>query len=721
MYSCIQRIFSFLFNANYQRSRLLILILMFLPIIKSLYSIPNRISSFHSKLKLSRFMTMSSSFQAIHVKGKLIEHSYEKFYLQTLNNAKNSIIEEGISRFDVCRNLENPSEFLLIEVYNSDQGPIEHKQTLHYNNWRDIVAPFMEQPRSAKKYNTIFPSTEFWKTMKSANNIEEANYMQTTPWISSMNHHDHTSIRYNKNTLLVVVVDINVIDGMQENFINASLRNCQNSIREGGIHRFDLLQNAENKCNFILVEVYNHPDAPAAHKQTDHYKNWASEVASMMATPRSASRFESLFPSSLYWHYSANIIHQLDHQLHPVNKGLSGLSGFGFNFLSPKISVGRNIVENALKSSISSLNLKKPFIITGQSGLKRYEGMLKNVLGQSIGKDTIFCVSNEPTVENAVEATNLAKSSGCDGVIAIGGGSSIDLGKVVAALMTNHEDIFEYIEVIGKGKSITNRPVPFIAVPTTAGTGSEATKNAVLKSNKFQQKASIRHDWMIAHTAIIDPTLTISCPKDVTAHVGLDTLCQVIEPFVCNAPNPIVDALAREGIIRASRSLRNVVADGTDIEAREDMAIASLFGGLCLANAKLGTVHGYAAVLGGMYETAPHGAICALLLPKVFQKNAEKLLEIAKTGESDAIIKLGRFIEVSRMITRNPNASIEEGTKWLQALVNDLQVPNLSTLCGAVKEDIEVIATKAALASSTKGNPITWTHEEFKDVLHQVF
>lgn len=183
--------------------------------------------------------------------------------------------------------------------------------------------------------------------------------------------------------------------------------------------------------------------------------------------------------------------------------------------------------------------------------------------------------------------------------------------------------IYTYLEVVGEAKSIQHVPIPMIAIPTTSGTGSEVTKNAVLKSVEKQRKASMRHNMMLPAVAIVDPLLTVTCPASTTAHVGLDALCQCIEPFVCNVPNPIVDALCREGILRASRSLRTAVADGDNIAAREDLSIASLFGGLALANAKLGLVHGYAGVLGGMFDTSPHGAICASLLPGVFRKNAE--------------------------------------------------------------------------------------------------
>ena len=203
--------------------------------------------------------------------------------------------------------------------------------------------------------------------------------------------------------------------------------------------------------------------------------------------------------------------------------------------------------------------------------------------------------------------------------------------------------------------------------------------------------------------------------------MGLDTLCQVIEPYVSNAANPIVDALAKEGILRAARSLRAVVANGEDLCAREDLAIASVLGGLCLANAKLGAVHGYAAVLGGMYETAPHGAICAVLLPHVFRKNAEKLEAMASAGDATARIRLRRFTDVARIVTGLENATVWQGVTWLEILVKDLSVPSLSKICPVTAEQIPLIAESTSGSSSTKGNPVLLTVQELEDILRKAF
>jgi len=206
----------------------------------------------------------------------------------------------------------------------------------------------------------------------------------------------------------------------------------------------------------------------------------------------------------------------------------------------------------------------------------------------------------------------------------------------------------------------------------------------------------------------------------LTADVGLDTLCQLIEPYISNSPNPFIDALAKEGIVRASRSLRDAVSNGkTNIEAREDMAIASVMSGLCLANAKLGVVHGFAAVLGGKYDNAPHGAICAALLPIVFEENVRTLQALMKqNGNLDAVVKLSRCLEVARMITGNSNATIDDGIDWLHALLKDINIPSLSQLCqGITNDNIDAIVQQTLQASSSKGNPVPLSLDQLKEIL----
>jgi alcohol dehydrogenase class IV len=264
--------------------------------------------------------------------------------------------------------------------------------------------------------------------------------------------------------------------------------------------------------------------------------------------------------------------------------------------------------------------------------------------------------------------------------------------------------------VVGKGRPLQVPALPSIALPTTAGTGAEVTKNAVLASSEHRVKASLRHDSMLPKVALVDPALTLSMPPAVTAATGLDALTQCLEPYVSCQNNPLTDALALEGMKRGARSLRRAVRDGQDLSAREDMALCSLFGGLSLANAKLGAVHGFAAPLGGQFES-PHGAVCARLLPLVMKTNVAALRERAPASPL-----LPRFAEVARALTGNPAASIEEGIFFVEELTRQLAVPSLASY-GMVAADISSVVVKAMAASSMKGNPIPLTSDELTAIL----
>ncbi|MHC4843264.1 MAG: iron-containing alcohol dehydrogenase, partial [Planctomycetota bacterium] len=209
-------------------------------------------------------------------------------------------------------------------------------------------------------------------------------------------------------------------------------------------------------------------------------------------------------------------------------------------------------------------------------------------------------------------AVGAAKNQRCDFVIGIGGGSVVDTGKGVAAMVMKEGELEDYLEVVGRGQKIKNRTAPYVAIPTTAGTGAEVTRNAVIKVPDKKVKVSMRSPLMLPEVALVDSELTYSMPPEVTASTGLDALTQLMEVYVSNKANPLTDGICREGLIRAGRSLQKAYEDGSNREAREDMAMASLFGGLALANAKLGAVHGFAGPLGGEIE-APHGVICAML------------------------------------------------------------------------------------------------------------
>jgi len=303
-----------------------------------------------------------------------------------------------------------------------------------------------------------------------------------------------------------------------------------------------------------------------------------------------------------------------------------------------------------------------------------------------------------------------AREAGCDMVIGIGGGSAIDAGKAIAGLLTNPGDLFEYLEVIGRGRAISEPAAPLIAIPTTAGTGAEVTRNAVIISPQHRVKVSMRSPLMLPRVAIVDPELTYSVPPAITASTGLDALTQVLEPYVSSRANAMIDPLVRDGMARAARSLRRAYEHGDDPDAREDMALVSLFGGLALANAGLGAVHGFAAPLGGMLR-APHGAICARLLPFVMEVNIRAL----RARQPDHYA-LPRYDEIARILTGNPQAQAADGIAWVHALCQALEIPPLSTY-GLTRDDIPRVVERGAAASSMKGNPIPLTPEEMTEIL----
>jgi alcohol dehydrogenase class IV len=250
----------------------------------------------------------------------------------------------------------------------------------------------------------------------------------------------------------------------------------------------------------------------------------------------------------------------------------------------------------------------------------------------------------------------------------------------------------------------------YIAIPTTAGTGSEITRNAVIESPEHGVKVSLRSPLILPSLALVDPELTYELPPAVTASTGLDALTQLIEPFVSVKANPMIDAICREGMNRAARSLRRAYENGADIEAREGMSLASLFGGLALANAALGAVHGFAGPLGGMLH-APHGAICARLLPLVMDANL-KALETREPRHP----ALARYVEVAQILTGNKKSTAHDGVTWVSGLVHDLYIPALSAY-GMTRERFPEAVEKTMKASSFKGNPIPLMEAELLGIL----
>ena len=322
----------------------------------------------------------------------------------------------------------------------------------------------------------------------------------------------------------------------------------------------------------------------------------------------------------------------------------------------------------------------------------------------------VYVVNSEPTIDTIRQGVGLAKDENCSLVIGFGGGSAMDTGKAVAALITNPGNLTDYLEVVGPGKPINHPPAPYIAIPTTAGTGAEVTRNAVIGVPDRQVKVSLRSPLMLPRLALVDPQLTYRLPASVTASTGMDALTQLIEPFVSNRYNPLTDALCREGIRRAAHSLPVAYLEGENLEARENMSLASLFSGLALANAKLGAVHGFAGVLGGMFP-APHGAICARLLPVVMDVNVRVLQDRGADGNL-----VQRYDEVARLLTGDRDATAIDGAAWVRDLCNKLQIPPLASY-GLTPADFPIVIEQSAIASSMQGNPVVLTPQEMVEIL----
>ncbi|HEQ71346.1 MAG TPA: iron-containing alcohol dehydrogenase [Spirochaetia bacterium] len=347
-------------------------------------------------------------------------------------------------------------------------------------------------------------------------------------------------------------------------------------------------------------------------------------------------------------------------------------------------------------------------LVHGRSGerMDAIAGRLKEAGVRSVS----FQVAHEPTVESVDQAASLARGEHCRAVVAVGGGSVLDAGKAAAALAVNPGNVREYLEVIGKGKALTQKPLPLIALPTTAGTGSEVTKNAVIGSPADGVKVSLRSDFMYPALAVVDPILTHSLPRELTITTGLDALTQLVEAFVSGDANPLTSALSREGIIRAWRALPRAVGNGKDAEAREEMSLASLLSGIVLANAKLGAVHGFAGPLGGMTGAA-HGALCAALLPAVLEANAQALISRAPDSPEAA-----RFEELAGLLTGHVSARAAESSERVRTLCASWAVPGLRQL-GFRPADFKTAVEKAKKASSMQGNPIQLTDEELHSIL----
>jgi len=382
-----------------------------------------------------------------------------------------------------------------------------------------------------------------------------------------------------------------------------------------------------------------------------------------------------------------------------------------FEFASPnRIIFGEGSLSKV--SEIAPGFGRKALIVTGKGSVPM-DTLLACLDSEGVGSQ-VFRVGREPDVPLIQAGVAQGKVIECDQIIGFGGGSSLDSAKAIAALMTNPGNLLDYLEVIGEGKKIPEPPMPMIAIPTTAGTGTEVTRNAVIASPEHHVKVSMRSPMMIPTVAIVDPELTYTMPPSVTASTGMDALIQVIEAYVSNRANPMTDVISKEGIRLGAKSLLAAYQDGENRDARRDMALTSLFGGLALANGGLGAVHGFAGPIGGMFH-APHGAVCASLIPYVMKYNVKTLKELAG-GEAVRM----RYAEIAQWLTGDENAEVEDGVAWFSELAKALHIPGLRAF-GIERSDFRLIIEKASVSSSMQKNPIKLDERILESILDEAY
>lgn len=321
----------------------------------------------------------------------------------------------------------------------------------------------------------------------------------------------------------------------------------------------------------------------------------------------------------------------------------------------------------------------------------------------------VLCIpcTQEPTLPMLNDALDASKPFAPLWVAAIGGGAVLDLGKAMAALIPSPSGAMDHLEVVGLGLPLTAAPLPYIALPTTSGTGAEATKNAVIGLPDHRRKVSLRDDRMLARLAIVDPALTDDCPWPVTLSSGLDAIVQLIEPYICKRANTYTDALVRAALPPAMDALQRL-RGGEDATARDAMAWASLCGGLALANAGLGAVHGLAGPIGGA-SPAPHGAVCGALLGPVLAMNRTKAVGTAYTARID---------EVCAMIAAAFGGQANDAPQTIATWARKAGLIGL-TAQGLALGAHDEVASAALGSSSMKANPVALTQTDLITILAQ--
>lgn len=378
---------------------------------------------------------------------------------------------------------------------------------------------------------------------------------------------------------------------------------------------------------------------------------------------------------------------------------------FEYN-LVPRVIFGRKTFAK-VKDTLAALG-SRPLIVYNGS-----DDYIAGLSAQGVEGPT-WRQRGEPTVADVDAGTRQAIDSGCDCIIGIGGGSAIDCAKAVAGLVTNGGSAQDYMEVVGKGSKITRLALPWLAIPTTAGTGAEATRNAVVGLPEKQFKASIRSELLLPRLALIDPELGAAVPPEVTASSGMDALCQCIEAYTSSGASPLTDGLALQGIRLAVNALPKVYRDGQNLDAREEMAMAALLSGIALTNAGLGAVHGFAAPLGANFPV-PHGTACAALLPHVIAANVAALHP--SSSKSSTLL---RYATIGRILAGDDG--LDETEALVAAvgrpaqLARELRIPPLSRY-GLTEAHVPEMVALARRSSSMRYNPVELPEETLAHVL----
>ena len=374
-----------------------------------------------------------------------------------------------------------------------------------------------------------------------------------------------------------------------------------------------------------------------------------------------------------------------------------------FSFLTAtEILFGRGQAE-AAAARITAMG-RQIFLVHGRDAA-RSQWLVQALRDEGCGVQT-YAVTHEPDIDVVQRGTEAAKDAQV--IVAIGGGAVVDAAKAIAALVPATRPMMDHLEVVGRGLPLDHLPLPFVAIPTTSGTGAEVTRNAVIYVPEHRRKVSLRDTRMLPRLAIIDPALTDSCPRAVTLASGLDAITQVIEPYICTKANPLSDALCRDAIPRGLAALR-VLMQREDPSARDEMSWVSLCGGLALANSGLGAVHGLAGPLGGLTGAA-HGAICGTLLPAVLVYNRAKVKDAQLAARMDQV---GAWIGAAFSV---PDASIDEAAGMLAGWSRDCGLAGLSAL--GIDREAQLLAAKAAATSSSmKANPAQLTETDLMQIM----